>query len=98
ERLTWTEKGDGLTVLKGKEDRAFTDKMYAVVGFTGFGGGQPKKVMFDPANDPSCPKGYSISGDRAATWNEQMDAFVFGIHEPRKRTTPAGRGQGTGEP
>jgi len=97
ERLTWTEKGDGLTVLKGKEDRAFTDKMYAIVGFTGFGAGQPKKVMFDPAKEASFPKGFWISGNRAANWNEQMDAFVFGIHEPRKRTTPAGRGQGAAE-
>ncbi|CAN5706727.1 prolyl oligopeptidase family serine peptidase [soil metagenome] len=89
ERLTWTEKGDGLTVLRGKEDRAYTDKMYAVVGFTGFGSGEPKKVIFDPAKDSAFPKGFWISGNRAATWNEGKDAFVFGIHEPRKRTTPA---------
>ena len=90
ERLSWTEKGDGLTVLKGKEDRAYIDKMYSVVGFTGFGSGEPKKTMFDPSKDSSFPKGFAVSGNRAATWNEKMDAFVFGIHEPRKRTTPAG--------
>jgi hypothetical protein len=90
ERLTWTEKGDGLTVLKGKEDRAYTDKMYSIVGFTGFGAGEPKKTVFDPSKDKSFPEGFAISGNRAATWNEQMDAFVFGIAEPRKKTTPAG--------
>lgn len=89
ERLTWTPKGHGLTVLKGKEDRAYTDKMYAIVGFTGFGSGEPKKTVFDPAKDKSFPEGFAISGNRAAAWNEKMDAFVFGIHEPRKRTTPA---------
>lgn len=93
ERLSWTEKGDGLTVLKGKEDRAYTDKMYTIVGFTGFGSGAPKKTLFDPSKDKSFPQGFAISGNRAATWNEKMDAFVFGIHEPRKRT-PAGA-QGT---
>src|SRR5688572_8546633 len=94
ERLSWTEKGEGLTVLKGKEDRAYTDRMYAIVGFTGFGSGEPKKFEYDPAKDTTFPKGFSISGNRAATWNEKIDAFVFGIHEPRKRTTPAG-GPGT---
>ena len=89
ERLSWTEKGDGLTVLKGKEDRAYSDKMYSIVGFTGFGGGEPKKTVFDPSKDKSFPAGFAISGNRAATWNEKMDAFVFGIAEPQKRTTPA---------
>jgi dipeptidyl aminopeptidase/acylaminoacyl peptidase len=98
ERLSWTEKGEGLAVLKGKEDRAYTDKMYSVVGFTGFGSGEPKKVEYDPAKDTSFPKGFAISGNRAATWNEKVDAFVFGIHEPRKRTTPAGGPQGTTPP
>ena len=58
ERLSWTEKGEGLTVLKGKEDRAFTDKMYSIVGFTGFGSGEPKKTEFDPAKDTDFPKGF----------------------------------------
>ena len=32
ERLAWTEKGDGLAVLKGTEDKRYKDKVYAVVG------------------------------------------------------------------
>jgi len=39
ERLTWTEKGDGLAVLKGTEDKRYADKVYSAVGFTGFGAG-----------------------------------------------------------
>jgi dipeptidyl aminopeptidase/acylaminoacyl peptidase len=89
ERLSWTEKGDGLTFLKGKEDRAYTDKNYSIIGFTGFAGGVPTKAEFDPTKDATFPKGFWISGNRAATWNEKLDAFVFGIQEPRKRTTPA---------
>ena len=30
ERVAWTEKGDGLSVLKGTDDRALRDKRYAV--------------------------------------------------------------------
>jgi dipeptidyl aminopeptidase/acylaminoacyl peptidase len=36
ERITWTEKGDGLAALKGTEDKRYKDKVYAVVAFTGF--------------------------------------------------------------
>nr|MBA2301704.1 S9 family peptidase [Acidobacteriota bacterium] len=97
ERLSWTRKGDGLTVLKGKEDRAFTDKMYSIVGFTGFGSGDSKKTVFDPSKDKTFPEGFAISGNRAATWNEKMDAFLFGIREPRKKDTPADP-QGTTPP
>ncbi|HXG55500.1 MAG TPA: hypothetical protein VNJ03_09010 [Vicinamibacterales bacterium] len=89
ERLAWTEKGDGLTVLKGKEDKNYTDKMYSVVGFTGFASGEPKKVVFDPSKDTTFPKGFTVSGNRAATWNEKMDAFIFGTHEPKKRDASA---------
>ena len=34
ERITWSDKGDALAVLKGTDDRAFRDKFYAVVGVT----------------------------------------------------------------
>ena len=63
--------------------------MYSIVGFTGFGSGEPKKTEYDPSKDTTSRRDSAISGNRAATWNEKIDAFVFGIHEPRKRTTPA---------
>ncbi len=88
ERLAWTEKGDGLVALKGKEDRAYIDRMFSIVGFTGFGSGDVKKAEFDPSKDTTFPKGLAIAGARGATWTENLDAFVFGIAEPRKRTTP----------
>ena len=92
ERLAWTEKGDALIALKGKEDRAYIDRMFSIVGFTGFAGGDIKKSEFDPTKESSFPKGLTISGNRPPTWTESLDAFVFGIAEPRKRTTPAAAG------
>jgi dipeptidyl aminopeptidase/acylaminoacyl peptidase len=90
ERLAWTDKGEALSVLKGKEDRALTDRRYSVLGLTGFDKGTPKKVEYDPASDASFPEGMTISGNRAPQWTDSLDALVFGIHEPRKRDTPAG--------
>src|SRR5512137_269907 len=66
ERLAWTRDGDGLAVLKGTEDKRYTDKVYAVIGFTGFGAGQtPQRVAYDPASDKTFPDGMSISPNRS---------------------------------
>jgi hypothetical protein len=64
ERPTWTEKGDGLAVLKGTDDKTLRDKPYTVVGFIGFAGGAPQKTVFDPAADKSFPTGMTISPNR----------------------------------
>ena len=85
ERLVWTEKGDGLSVLKGTEDRALRDKRYAVLGFTGFGAGTPQRAVYDPDTDKSFPTGMSISPNRNPQWTDDLQALTFGIHVPRKR-------------
>ena len=85
ERIVWTEKGDGLSVLKGTEDRALRDKRYAVLGFTGFGAGTPQRAVYDPDTDKSFPTGMSISPNRNPQWTDDLQALTFGIHIPRKR-------------
>jgi dipeptidyl aminopeptidase/acylaminoacyl peptidase len=99
ERLTWTEKGDGLVALKGTDDKALRDKRYAVVGFAGVGTGAPKKTLYDPSKDKTFPSGMTVSGNRSPQFTESLDAILFGIHEPRRRDssapdTPAGQGEG----
>ena len=93
--LSWSEKGEALACLKGKEDKAFEDKLYSAVGFTGFAGGAAKpagiqKVVYDPKDDKSFPAGFSISPNRPAQWTEDFAALLFGISEPKKK---AGRSQ-----
>lgn len=98
--LTWSEKGEALACLKGKEDKAYEDKMHSLVGFTGFGALAPgadvatgiQKVMFDPKDDKSFPQGMTISPNRSPQWTEDFEALTFGIHEPKKKqegATPA---------
>ena len=80
ERLDWTEKGDGLSVLKSTEDKRYADKVCAAIGFTGFGAaGGPQRAVYDPAADKSFPEGMSIAPSRGATWTEDLTALVFGI-------------------
>jgi dipeptidyl aminopeptidase/acylaminoacyl peptidase len=84
--LVWTEKGEALALLKGKEDKAYEDKLWSVVGFSGFGTPKgPQKVVYDPAGDTSFPEGMTVSPDRAPAWTESFDAILFGIHEVKKK-------------
>jgi dipeptidyl aminopeptidase/acylaminoacyl peptidase len=83
ERITWTEKGDALAVLRGADVRGFRDKFYAVVGVTDLDG-TPKKTIF-PTTDVTPPKGFSVSPNRAPLWTDDLQALIFGLYEPRPR-------------
>jgi dipeptidyl aminopeptidase/acylaminoacyl peptidase len=100
ERLAWTREGDALVALKGKDDKQWRERLFSVVGFTGFGSGASKRVAYDPSEDKTFPAGMSISGNRAPQWTEARDAITFGIASLTKVPPPAGgrgRGQGEGE-
>ena len=84
ERLTWTEKGDGLAALKGTEDKRYKDKVYAVVAFSGFASASPQKVSYDPATDKTFPEGMSISPARSPQWAEDLSGVLFGIRRLSK--------------
>jgi dipeptidyl aminopeptidase/acylaminoacyl peptidase len=84
ERLGWTEKGDGLAVLKSVEDKRYKDKIYAIVGFTKLGGAKPEKNVYDPSGDKNFPEGMGVSSNRTPTWTEDLSAITFGIRKPKK--------------
>jgi dipeptidyl aminopeptidase/acylaminoacyl peptidase len=84
EKLAWTEKGDGLAVLKGTEDKRYKDKVYAVVAFTRFDQPKPEKIVYDPAADKTFPDGMAISPNRTPAWTEDLSALLFGIRKPKK--------------
>ena len=95
--LSWTEKGDGLAVLRGVEDKAFEDKLYTLVAFKDFdaSGPAPVRSVFDPRQDSGFPKGMSISPNRNPAWNEELSAVTFGIHEVKpKKGKDAASGDG----
>ncbi|MDH4257278.1 MAG: prolyl oligopeptidase family serine peptidase [Candidatus Aminicenantes bacterium] len=84
-RLSWTEEGDGLSVLKGKEDEDYEDKLYSVIGFTNFSKGSPQKIVYDPKEDKNFPEDMTISPNRTPEWTEDFSGILFGIHEAKKK-------------
>ena len=104
ERLSFTEEGDAMLVMKGHDEiAAWKDRLYAIIGWTGFdkgtasiGNSQIKRVMYDPMEDATFPKEMGISTNRTPTWTENRDAILFGIAKINKADPPAGRGRGAG--
>ena len=83
-RLAWTEKGDGLTVLKGKKDDKYEDPLYSVIGFSQFSSsGKPVKVIYDPLKDDSFPEKMTVSPNATPIWTDDFSALLFGIHETK---------------
>src|SRR5262249_57831096 len=58
--MNWTEKGDGLVVLRGIEDKGFKGKLYSVLGFTGFDAAAPQKIVYDTQTDKTFPNGSTL--------------------------------------
>jgi hypothetical protein len=96
ERMSWTEDGDALIAFKGKDDKQFRERLFGVVGYTGFNANAPKRTAYDPSEDKAFPAEFGISTNRAPAWTEARDAFIFGIQKLTKVPPPAGRAGGAG--
>lgn len=99
--VTWTEKGDALTVLKGVDDKGFDDKLYSVVGFKDLKSAKPAKLVFDPKDESSFPAGMTVASSRPAVWRQDLSALVFGLHEVKAKkpgATPAATDGDTAAP
>src|SRR6185369_12102651 len=94
-RLAWTEEGNGLTALKGIDDKAYEDKLYSVLGFKDFGPGGPQKTVFNPTDNVDVPIGMTVSPNRSATWTKDLSGLLFGISKAKKKEKSEGeRGEG----
>jgi len=94
-RLSWTEEGNGLAVLKGIDDKAYEDKLYSVLGFKEFGPGGPQKTVFNPSGTSDFPAEMSVSPNRSPSWTKDLTGLLFGLYTPKKKEKAEGeRGDG----
>ncbi len=97
--LAWNEKGTGLAVLKGIDDKGFEDKLYSLVAFREFSAaGWPAKVVYDPKEDKNFPAGMTISATRNPSWREDFSAVTFGIHEVKAKKSKEPEGENKDAP
>ncbi|MFO0880356.1 MAG: prolyl oligopeptidase family serine peptidase [Gemmataceae bacterium] len=88
EGLTWTEKGDGFTLLKGVEDKAFKDKRYSLLVCTDPTSASPSVAVLDPTADKAFPKDMLVSAARKPSLSDDLGTVFFGIHEAKKADAP----------
>jgi len=93
---TFTDKGDGLAVLRGVDDKGYEDKLYSVVAFRNLDAAKPEKAVFDPRDDKSFPAGMTISPNRPPEWRADFSAVLFGIHEVKAKK-PSARDTGAAD-
>lgn len=88
--LNWTEKGDGLALLKGAKDEKYKTELNSVVGVKNFST-MPELSVYEPKKDSiAFPKGMTISANRTPYWSEDLGRLFFGITktELAKKETP----------
>jgi dipeptidyl aminopeptidase/acylaminoacyl peptidase len=96
-RLTWTDKGDALTLLKSPD--IGNKKLYTVMGFTNLLAEQPTKVVYNPIQDKDFPRGMVVDDAKSPRWMEDLSGILFDIRYTREKNEGQlkdGNEQGTG--
>jgi dipeptidyl aminopeptidase/acylaminoacyl peptidase len=74
-RMTWSEEGDALAVLRGDTPDEKEERVNALVAFTGIGDGTPRRFVFD-STGTGLAEGRVLSEGSDLTWSEDL-ATVF---------------------
>ncbi|WMW79671.1 prolyl oligopeptidase family serine peptidase [Undibacterium cyanobacteriorum] len=84
EKLMWTDKGDGITVLKGVEDKAYQDKLWSALGFR-WESNEFQKTVIEPSKLKDFPTDMTISSDALPRWSRDFAWISFGIKDVKKK-------------
>jgi hypothetical protein len=82
-RLTWTEDGTGIAVLKGREVEKMRERDNALIAFqnvrSAFGNAELAPARLDATPAQGVPKGYVISDRATLTWSSDNKRVFLGI-------------------
>jgi len=88
-RLTWSEDGRTLAVLRGKDDDALMERANALLVFTGVAPGRvPVRVHVAP-DAPGLPAGHVISEKATLSCSDDNGRIFFGIKEQEAKPEEA---------
>ncbi len=86
-RLTWSEDGSAIAVLKGSDVEKMREKDNVLLAFRDVaaalkdGAAVPPPVVLEPAKAESFPKGWVVSDRAALAWSEDGKRVFFGAKE-----------------
>ncbi|HEX7122911.1 MAG TPA: prolyl oligopeptidase family serine peptidase, partial [Gemmatimonadaceae bacterium] len=93
-RLAWSDDGNGLAVLKGREVEKMRDRENVLLAFTGLRSAlddpELAPVVLDPATAPGFPKGFVVSERASLSWSEDGRRVFLGII-PQRPAPDTGR-------
>ncbi|MBC8086694.1 MAG: hypothetical protein H7Z40_05475, partial [Phycisphaerae bacterium] len=82
-RLTWTEDGTGVAVLKGKDVERMRERDNSLIAFpnvrTAFGNAELTPARLDASPAQGFPRGYVISDRATLTWSPDNRRVYLGI-------------------
>ncbi len=87
DQVAWSSEGANLAVLRGDKPREQKQKENVLLGWTGVGTPAMKPLTFDPAKDPTFPKGMVLSEFTAPRWSKDGSRVFVGIKEQEKEFT-----------
>jgi dienelactone hydrolase len=95
-RLTWSEDGTALAMLKGLEVEKKREKDNVLVAFPSVGGalddeGGPAMLVLDPAKAAGFPSGWVISDRSTLEWSDDNKRVFFGMKEQVDAPEPGAR-------
>lgn len=92
--LKWDDQGQALSVLKGRQDDKYEDKLYGLIAFKfDKKAGPPEKIEYEPEKDKSFQAGFSLSPDFTPYWLEDYQAIAFGIKQLKAKPLPSTSGE-----
>ncbi len=82
-RLAWSDDGEGLAVLKGKEVEKKRERENVLIAFTtlraSLGSAERAPARLDPASVETFPAGFVVSERATVSWSEDGRRVFFGI-------------------
>jgi dipeptidyl aminopeptidase/acylaminoacyl peptidase len=77
--LTWSEEGEAVAVLRGNEPDGKTERVNALLAFTGLAGGTPVRHALHPDSLEGLPEGYVLSERGGLDWSSGLETVFLGI-------------------
>ncbi len=99
-RLTWSEDGVALAVLKGSDVEKMRERNNVLIAFpnvqTAIGEAEPAPIVFDPAKAAGVPANWVVSDRATLEWSDDDKRVFFGV-KPQVAAPDTSRRRSTDE-
>jgi dipeptidyl aminopeptidase/acylaminoacyl peptidase len=84
-RLTWSEEGDALAVLRGDPPDKMVERSNMLLAWVGLGTPNPRRHTFGPEAGSGLPEGKVLSEKSGITWSEDLSTVFLGVKDQEER-------------